>query len=71
MIGEVSVVGTGSQALQDADSAATDDELEAGGSRFECNHAGPWGLRVLRCCLHFIDGSGELSGYVPRNVLAE
>ena len=40
MIGEVSVVGTGSQALQDADSAATDDQLEAGGSRFECNHAG-------------------------------
>jgi len=34
VIGEVSVVGTGSQALQDADSAATDDELEAGGSRY-------------------------------------
>ena len=34
MIGEVSVVGTGSEALQDADSAATDDELEAGGSRY-------------------------------------
>jgi hypothetical protein len=41
VIGEVSVVGTGSQALQDADSAATDDELKAGGSHFECNHAGP------------------------------
>ena len=41
MIGEVSVVRTGSQALQDADSAAADDELEAGGSRFEGNYAGP------------------------------